>query len=488
MLLDSILHNLKTKGSRVSYINSIGSVGFDELYRCTSNIYRFLLDNFDEKLPVVIYGHKQSYVRACMLACSFAGFTYVPVDSHTPKDRVQAILSKLGRYICIGELPFCDKEYISKSRIEQIMYSGKKCEIEKIYLKPNDTYYIIFTSGSTGVPKGVRVSYSNLDSCVKWLSGLCDFENGVIANQGDFSFDLSVADTYLSLYLGLAQLAFDKDKNLSFTEYASVLKRSNVSYGVFTPSFLDTLLVDKSFCEQNLPALKALIICGEKLRISTAKRMLGRFPGLRLINCYGPTEATFAVTSKVVTQDVINSGEIPLGTAKDGVEIHVVDKELVDAPEGQNGEILILGDSVALGYLDDSDKFLDYHGKRGYLSGDIGVYNDGELYFVGRNDTQIKYKGYRIELSDIERNITEIKGVEYAYVHAKKDADGRVIKLIAFVKLSPKADFGECELLAYIKERLPEYMCPLVRVIQNIPLTSNGKADTTAILREAGLL
>lgn len=192
MILDDILGILKRKSDNRAYTINEKSYSYKELYKYVCNIYNFLLKENKEKRPVVVYGHKEIYMKATFIACSFAGMTYVPIDNSMPKERVEKIIKQINPLLIIGK-------NISKEKIYEIMDEDNYKEINNIYLKPEDIYYIIFTSGSTGIPKGVKITYKNLDSCINWLKNITKIKKGVILNQANFSFDLSVADLYLSL-------------------------------------------------------------------------------------------------------------------------------------------------------------------------------------------------------------------------------------------------------------------------------------------------
>lgn len=192
MILDDILIILKEESTNKAYTINEQSYTYKDLYKFVCNIYHFLLKENKEKRPVIVYGNKDVYMKATFLACSFAGMTYVPIDESVPDERVEQIISQINPVLTIGKS-------ISKEKITEIMNKDNYKEITEIFLKPEDIYYIIFTSGSTGVPKGVKVTYSNLDSCINWLKEITKIEKCVILNQANFSFDLSVADLYLSL-------------------------------------------------------------------------------------------------------------------------------------------------------------------------------------------------------------------------------------------------------------------------------------------------
>lgn len=192
MILDDILGILKRKSDNRAYTINEKSYSYKELYKYVCNIYNFLLKENKEKMPIVVYGHKEIYMKATFIACSFAGMTYVPIDNSMPKERVEKIIKQINPLLIIGK-------NISKEKIYEIMNEDNYKEINNIYLKTEDIYYIIFTSGSTGIPKGVKITYKNLDSCINWLKNITKIRKGVVLNQANFSFDLSVADLYLSL-------------------------------------------------------------------------------------------------------------------------------------------------------------------------------------------------------------------------------------------------------------------------------------------------
>ena len=477
MILDDILKILKNKSDNKAYTINEKSYTYKEVYKYVCNLYNFLLQENKQKKPVAIYGHKDIYMKVAFLACSFAGITYIPIDESIPEKRVKLIIEQVNPVFTIGK-------NISKEQINKIMDKENQKEIEKIYLQPNDIYYIIFTSGSTGTPKGVKVTYKNLDSCVNWLKNITKAKNEVILNQANFSFDLSVADLYLSLVSESEHFILENSTNLDFKETFKQLNKSNCTMAVMTPSFADLLLLDKSFNKELMPNLKTILFCGEKLLNSTVKKLYKRFEDITIINSYGPSECTFAVTSIEITHEMIEK-EIPAGKPKDDVNIFIIN-EGKEVEEGKIGEILIAGESVADGYLGNTNNksFIKYKGKRAYLTGDIGYIENGMLYYKARKDKQIKYKGYRIELSDIEKNLHELEYIEKAVVCAKTNADNKVLNIIGFIKLKENTIKREAEIRKDLKERIPEYMCPKIKIIERFPINKNGKCDEKKLLEE----
>lgn len=485
MILDEILENLKNKGKNKAYTVNNQSYSYEELYKFVCNIYHFLLLENKEKKPIIVYGHKEIYMKATFLACSFAGITYVPIDESIPKERVNLIINQVNPYCIIGDFESECFKNIPKQRICELMENEKFDEISQIYLNNNDIYYIIFTSGSTGVPKGVKVTYKNVDSCIKWLEDITKAENEIILNQANFSFDLSVADLYLSLISGSEHFILENTTMFDFTNLFSQLKQSNATIAVMTPSFADLLLLDKTFGDEILPNLKTIIFCGETLLKTTVEKLYLRFNNIKIINSYGPTECTFAVTSVEITDEILKQKNIPVGKPKKDVEIIILDKNRNKLPDDQVGEILIIGESVANGYLGElkENSFIDYDGKNAYLTGDLGYLSNGNLYYKCRIDKQIKYKGYRIELSDIEKNLYNLDCFEKVKVIPKKSEENKIIKLIAFVKLKTNINKTEVEIKKDLASKIPEYMRPSIKIVDEFPINSNGKTDIERLRR-----
>ncbi len=473
-MLNKIIDNLINYPEDECYEISRKKYKNRDLYKYVCNIYHYLLDNNKSRKSVIVCGHKDIYMIASFLACSCAGMTYVPIDVSIPEQRKESIIKQI------------DPEIIIDKSIKKIMTNDNYNENIDIYMKDNDIYYIIFTSGSTGEPKGVQITYSNLKSCMKWVQSICPINKGVILNQANYSFDLSVADLYLPLLTRskhyVIEREIQKDYNLLFKE----LKNSNSNLAVFTPSFLDMLLVDKSFDKKLLPNLSTILLCGERLTEKTVDKVLERFPDLNLINSYGPTECTFAVTSI----RIIDSTDISIGVPKDDVKIYIVDEASKELNDGEIGEILITGDSVGNGYLNNNsnnnpnNNFTMYKGQKGYHTGDLGYRKNGKYYCIGRKDTQIKFKGYRIELAEIEKVIDNLEYVDKSVIETIKNDEGRIKRIVAFIKLKNMEGISVKNIKNKLENVLPDYMIPTIRTIKEIPLTANGKIDSKKLLEE----
>ena len=271
---------------------------------------------------------------------------------------------------------------------------------------------------------------------------------------------------------------------LDFNKAFKQLNLSKANIIVSTPSFIDLLLLDKSFGKELMPNLKTILFCGEKLLKSTINKLYSRFSDLQIINSYGPTECTFAVTSLYINKDLLNSDNIPVGFPKDNVNIYIVDENRNTLQDGESGEILITGESVANGYLGNviNNPFIKYNGKKAYLTGDLGYLKNGMLYYKARKDKQIKFKGYRIELTDIEENLQELDYIDKAVVIKNANEHGKILNIISFVKLKENISKTEFEIIQDLQKKIPEYMCPKIKIIKDFPLNANGKCDEKKLL------
>jgi D-alanine--poly(phosphoribitol) ligase subunit 1 len=290
----------------------------------------------------------------------------------------------------------------------------------------------------------------------------------------------------LSLATGGTLYSISRDDVASPKQLYGTLGDSRVSVWVSTPSFAQMCLAERSFAAGMLPDLRLFLFCGETLPPEVAAELLSRFPGAGLWNTYGPTEATVATTSVRIDREVLaRYSPLPVGYAKPGTRVLVVDGEGREAAPGERGEIIIAGPNVSVGYIGRQDltdrAFFRLDGARAYRTGDWGRYREGMLFFEGRMDSQIKLHGYRVELGDVEANLRALAGVRDAVVLPVM-VEGRCESLAAFVVLAeqPKgSEFAVTQSLrAQLGGRLPGYMVPRkFHFLEAFPMTANGKAD-----------
>ncbi len=461
-ILEKIHRTVENDPGRTAYTANGSSIAYGALWNAAE--VRADLLRRQGTSPVVIFGDKEISVVISILACLMAGRTYVPVRSDTPLPRLARILALTGSALLLTEknVTVDGAECLSPDALTR--FAGKEPKEAD-----GGTAYAIFTSGSTGDPKGVPIGVENLENFVDWISSLEPLRgctNATVFNQASFSFDLSVADFYFALCNGhtLAALCCD----IGDDPEGALRTLAQADVAVMTPTFARLCLLCEGFEASRLPKLKCIYFCGERLDARTVRRLFAAFPALRILNAYGPTEATSAVSAIEITPAAAETdAELPVGDAENFATEVVI----------EDGEIVLKGKSVFGGYLGDTaGGYFRENGENGYRTGDLGRIENGMLFCGGRKDRQVKYKGCRIELDDIERNIARVGGVKDCAVVAKKNADGAVRLIKAFVVSD--GTVGAEVVKSALAGVLPAYMIPKsIRLVDRLPVNGNGKTD-----------
>lgn len=465
-MINRIKKIVELNPNKIAYKVNNESITYNELW---NQAYKYALYLKKQGTsPVIIYGHKSINIVISILACIIANRTYVPVDSSTPLKRLNQIVELTKSLLILTD------EDISFEKIDCLsLCELKRYENYDIKENTNDIVYIIFTSGSTGIPKGVPISKTNLNNFIDWISNLkplSDFRSINVLNQANFSFDLSVADLYYSLSNGHTLISHNSDIQANYNEIFDIMPEINVA--VMTPTFMKLCLLNKDFNEINFPNFKCIYFCGEQLEIKTVEKIFDVFPNLKIINAYGPTEATSAVSGILIEKEMLKNKELlPVGEVGNfATNIEIIDNEIV-----------LKGKSVFGGYLGNYiGGYFEEKNINCYKTGDIGYIENGMLYCKGRKDNQVKYKGYRIELNDIEYSINSIDGVMECAVVAKYN-DNLIVKSIkAFVVVCNNQDVDYIK--NELKKNIPLYMIPkTIKIVDKLPINKNGKIDRKAL-------
>ena len=499
-LFAQLRQHAQVRGGQPAVIASDRCLTYEELDRYSSRLAGWLLEQYgSDHTPIVVYGHKSAFMLVCFFACAKAGHAYCPVDQSLPRSRFADILAAVQPpvVLCTQDPGFAVPNAVGAQAIAETACSQGPLAPPEAALAPGDTYYIIFTSGSTGTPKGVEIPRRCLENFLDWSSGLAgpmeQKAGKVFLNQAPFSFDLSVLDTYTSLDCGGTLRTLDRSVQDDYAALMAFLKDSRAAYWISTPSFADMCLAEEQFGQGLLPELEAFLFCGETLNCSTADKLLHRFPRAKVINTYGPTESTVAVTDVEITPALAaGPAALPVGRPKPGTRLAILAESGAPLPEGAHGEIVILGDTVGAGYFRRPDlterafftQTEDGQALRAYRTGDIGWLQGGMLYFSGRADGQLKLHGYRIELGDIEENLMRLPGIGRAVV-LPSIREGKVKSLTGYVEGRP-AGGDRLAAVRQIKDQLrqllPDYMVPKKIVfLDRLPVTANGKTDRKAL-------
>jgi D-alanine--poly(phosphoribitol) ligase subunit 1 len=482
---------------RPVYIEKEHTATYGQLKKESDLIAAYLQENSQPQRPVVVYGELEFAMLSGFLGASKAGHAYIPIDAHTPKERIEMILSVADPEIilAVGEWPSIESsaQVVSIKALLQDDSTASKASVDLKPVTGEQTYYIIFTSGTTGLPKGVQISHDNLLSFVNWeLRDLGITEGMRFLAQAPYSFDLSVMDLYPALVSGGSLTPMTKAVINNFKELFHVLPSLEIEVWVSTPSFMEICLMESTFDGAHVNSLKTFLFCGEELPHATAAKLLERFPEARIFNTYGPTEATVAVSAVEITHDLLEQySRVPIGYVKEDTTVYILSEDK-EVPKGQVGEIVIAGPSVSKGYLNNPEKtaqaFFDCQGQPAYRTGDAGRFHDDLLIYEGRMDFQVKLHGYRIELEDIEHHLAKVSYVKQATV-VPKYHQHKVQQLVAFVVAVENNFEKEFKLTKAIKEELSQlvmdYMIPQKFIyVEQLPLTTNGKIDRKGLMNE----
>ncbi|EGJ37366.1 D-alanine--D-alanyl carrier protein ligase subunit 1 [Streptococcus sanguinis SK1056] len=457
-----------------------------------------------DKSPVVVFGGQEYEMLATFVALTKSGHAYIPIDSHSALERVAAIVevAEPSLIIAINDFPLVDvaAPIFSAEQVQTAFREGAPYELSHP-VQGDDNYYIIFTSGTTGKPKGVQISHNNLLSFTNWMITDKEFatpERPQMLAQPPYSFDLSVMYWAPTLALGGTLFALPSAVTQDFKQLFETILSLPIAIWTSTPSFADMALLSDDFNSQKLPQLTHFYFDGEELTVKTAQKLRDRFPQARIINAYGPTEATVALSAVAVTDEMLqNCKRLPIGYTKADSPTFVIDEEGRKVLNGQQGEIIVCGPAVSKGYLNNPEKtaeaFFEFEGLPAYHTGDVGSMTDeGLLLYGGRMDFQIKFNGFRIELEDVSQNLNKSKYVESAVAVPRYNKDHKVQNLLAYVILKDgvaEQFEREIDITKAIKEDLQDimmsYMMPskfLYR--ETLPLTPNGKIDIKGLISE----
>lgn len=486
---------------RVYATSSGQQLTYGQLWTRSDALAAFLAAENAQHSPVVLMGHKEPNMLVGMLACMKAGCPYVPVDSGLPVGRVANIISQLDEPFALQVGPDASFKGAAPlrtvSRAELDAVCAHKAQVdEDCWVSGEDAQYILFTSGSTGTPKGVVCPARAIDHTYRYFEHLIPEGEGLVFfNRANFSFDLSLFDIAMALPFGHQMFAFDAADEQSMARMFQALGASGVNVWVSTPSYLELCLTDPSFSPELLPQVSTFVMCGETLPRSTAAKLLERFGGAKLYNMYGPTETQAAISDVLVTPAMAQAGQpLPVGTPSPFAQVLIQDLEThAPLPAGEEGEIVIAGQTVALGYYKRPEQtaavFGTCAGENGaqvpfYRTGDGGYLDaQGMLHYLGRFDTQVKVNGFRIELEEIEQNLVAYPQVQQACVVPVTRRGAAA--LAAHVVLKPGVQGDRAltrELKEALKVSLPAYMIPRTFTYHDaLPLNVNGKIDRKAL-------
>ncbi len=423
-------------------------------------------------------------VLIAMMATWKVGAAFVPIDPGIPEDRSNFIMQDSGL-----KLLFADQESAGIDiACEIIDAKNQSKEGGWGVLGAEDVAYVIYTSGTTGNPKGTQIKHGSLSNYVQWLnkSHLSDDEAKRSVMLTSYAFDLGYTSLFGMLLLGGTMNWLSEEHRKDPAYVVQFLLDNEITFVKTTPSQLFSLVnATNTALLVGSKSLKTIFIGGEAIQVRDLKRLNELNPNIQFVNHYGPTEATIGCVVHAINDLEKFELDPIIGSPIDNVQAFVLDKDRKVVPIGVEGELCIAGAGLSSGYLNRNEEYIrKFHShpyeenKQIYATGDIVKRRpDGALQFIGRNDDQIKIRGYRVELKGIESRIKEFEWINDAVILNLQDKHGTDF-LCAYVV----GDLEENDLRLELKELLPEYMIPThIMSVPGIPMNENGKLDKTRL-------
>lgn len=470
---------------------------YQELNQGSNQLARYLLMlGISSEMPVGICLERSAVAIAAMLAVLKAGGVYVPLDPSYPPERLHFMLEDAPIAVVLTQKDWADLFQTGKTTVicleqEWDAIAQESDENLSTPCTADQLAYIIYTSGSTGTPKGVMVPHRGVNRLVCETNYVQIESSDRVAQVANLAFDAATFEVWGALLNGAQLIEISRETTLSPTDFVTELQQQQISI-----LFLTTALFNQTISQ--IPAafrsLKYLLFGGEMVNVDRVRSVLQQGKPQHLIHVYGPTENTTFSTWYEVQDVPENATTIPIGRAIANTQVYLLDANLNPVPAGVSGEIYLGGDGLAQGYLNrpelTAEQFVDSpfwgNGKESptpllYKTGDRALYRpDGNLEFLGRTDHQIKIRGFRVELGEIETVIAQHPTVQTAVVVVREVDAYRFF--VAYVVPKASAIPTERDLRAFLKTKLPAYMLPAAFVVlDTLPLTVNGKVDQKAL-------
>ncbi|WP_449600898.1 amino acid adenylation domain-containing protein [Paenibacillus sp. Marseille-Q9583] len=421
-----------------------------------------------------------------------AGGAYVPIDPEYSQERIGTIIEDARIQVLLTQSLLVTKIHETTREVlrEVIWLDGLHalqvnesfipfpCQIDS-----SSPAYVMYTSGSTGKPKGTISSHSGIIRIVRNTNYIKITEDDALLQLSNYAFDGSTFDIFGALLNGAKLVLIDKESISDIAEWTKMIENERISLLFITTALFNTV-VDVNV--EALSQVRKVLFGGERVSVNHVRRALDTFGDDKLIHVYGPTESTVFATYQEV-KALSNSGTLPIGRPVSNTQVFIVDRYHQLQPIGALGEIMISGDGLSLGYLNQAEmtaeKFVEHAYLEGctmYKTGDLGRWlPDGSIEFHGRIDQQVKIRGFRVEPGEIEAVLLQLAGVQEGVVLAKDNGIGNK-QLCAYLVTDEL--LKPTDIRHYLSQRLPEYMIPAHFIfMDSLPLTSNGKVNTRAL-------
>lgn len=469
-----------------------------------NQVARVLLSNGLQKGEFVsIFMDRSLETIISLLGILKAGGAYVPIDPEHPQERNSYIVEDTASsFVLTTEASYAQASslFSSIATVRQILsvdgrLAGFAASNPNLDIQPDDLAYIIYTSGSTGKPKGALIAHRGVTNLGSVVQRDCDIQPGDVLTQfATYSFDASVWDTIGALFYGAELYLLSAEERVSVEEFASAIERTGTTIITILPTIffnqLASYLSDEGF--HKLAKVRIITVAGEALYGEQVRAFQRKFGNqIDIVNVYGPTECTVATTthriSEQVPEHVVN---IPIGKPIHNYKVYIVNEEQQLCPAGVPGEVYIATPALAKGYLNQPERtaqaFIENPfaiGEKIYKSGDIAKLLDtGMLEYVGRSDSQLKIRGHRIEIGEIEDHFARLDQIQNVAVIPKKESDGQNM-LVGYFTSKDGSTLSVSDIKAELTEKLPSYFVPKwICQLDEMPIAPTGKINRKAMI------
>ncbi|MDG0810692.1 non-ribosomal peptide synthetase [Cohnella rhizosphaerae] len=477
-----------------------GKWTYRQLNELANRTARMLMDRGLRKGEfVTILMERSAELIASLLGILKAGGVYVPVDPEHPDERNRYIVEDTGsafvltkgRYMPAAERLCADIGTVKAIfDVEAGFPACEGLENPDAGVCPDDLAYVIYTSGSTGRPKGALIAHEGVVNLGESVRKDCRIgPDDVLTQFATYSFDASVWDTIGALFYGAELYLLSPAERMSVEEFASAVERTGTTIVAILPTVffnqLSAYLSDEGY--RKLSRVQLITVAGEALYGEQVRAFQRKFKdAIAIVNVYGPTECTVCTTTHTIKDYIPDDlANVPIGRPIGNYKVYIVNEENRLCPVNVHGEVLISTVGLAKGYLNQPEKTRDAFvpnpfepGSLIYKSGDFAkLLPDGTIEYVGRRDSQIKIRGHRIEIGEIEDAFAKIPNVQNIAVVPKKEKDGQNM-LVGFFTSKDGARVVAADVKRLLGAKLPSYFVPkLIVQLDEMPLSPTGKID-----------
>jgi amino acid adenylation domain-containing protein len=507
ILVNRVIRAAQKYPDRPAVMISDQVYSYSQLLQRASSFANSIHHTGDRALVVGILAHHSIDAYAGILGILLAGKGYLPLNPRFPAHRNLLMLKRSGAQTLIAGKECLDSlneildsaeiplnlivaedflpEEIGNRNLHHLYHVERQVhpDIRELETDPDSLAYLLFTSGSTGSPKGVAVFNRNVTAYLDNLSSLVEFSpEDRFTQTFDLTFDLSVHDLFVCWSAGACLCVPEDNSSFGLSRYLRQMQPT-VWFSVPSVAFLmDRMRLLK---DNSLPWLRLSFFCGEALHVSTAAAWKRAAPRSEVFNLYGPTEATIAVSAYRVPEDIARvkerNGIVSIGRLFEGHEF------ILEGDQPMMGMLHIIGPQVVMGYFKDDLLTEKYFAQKGtsslnyYNSGDLVEQDEqGDLFFLGRADSEVKISGYRVNLQEIDHTVASLDNVRQAVTLYLTEPDSESFLVTFIVPHTKKDDIFF--VLEHCRKMLPHYMVPeKIIFVDELPLNPNGKTDRNAL-------